>query len=76
MSAPRIPDFVTDAFIADSKWYNATTLAQSDQLRDFARLAQEQGKPLYIYVTQGTEVTAPALDLIRSTGGDIVRIFE
>ncbi len=76
MSKPRIPDFVSDTFIADSKWYQASTLSQSAQLRDFARLALEQGKPLYIFVRQDTHVTAPALRLIQSTGGNVIRVFK
>ena len=76
MSQPRIPDFVTDSFIADSKFYRNSTLSLSEQLRDFVRLAKKQNKPLYIYVSKQTHVTEPARDLIRSTGGDVIVKFE
>ncbi len=76
MTKPRIPDFITDTYIADSKFYKNSTLSSNEQLRDFVRLAKDENKPLYIYITQNAHVTDEALDLIRSTGGDIKRVFK
>jgi hypothetical protein len=76
MSTYRIPDFVGDDFIADSKFYGASALNVSPQLEDFVVLAQDLDVPLYIFVQEGTHVSKPAQALIRETGGDIIRIFE
>jgi RHS repeat-associated protein len=76
MERGRIPDFVTDQFIADAKFYGASSLTDSAQLRDFAALATSMELPLYIYVREGTQVTSRAQSLIESTGGSIIRAFE
>jgi hypothetical protein len=76
MSTYRIPDFIGDDFIADSKFYGASALNVSPQLEDFVTLARDQELPLYIFVREGTHVSGNALEMIQSTGGDIKRIFE
>ena len=76
MSTYRIPDFMGDGFIADSKYYGASSLNRNSQLEDFATLAVSQDVPLYIYVREGTHVSQPARELIQSTGGDVIRVFE
>jgi RHS repeat-associated protein len=72
----RVPDFVEPGYIADAKWYNASSLTESAQLRDFVLIARTQNKPLYIYVRQDTQVTDSARDLVEKTGGDIIRKFK
>jgi hypothetical protein len=75
MSQARIPDFVVQGrYIADSKFVQ--TLTQTAQLRDFAVLAQNMNVPMYVFVRANTYVTGPVLQLIRSTGGDVIRIFH
>ena len=76
MSTYRIPDFIGDDFIADSKFYGASALNVSPQLEDFVTLAKDQEVPLYIFVREGTHVSGNALKMIQTTGGDIIRVFE
>ncbi len=76
MSKARIPDIVTDAYIADAKLYRATDLTLRSQIRDFVQLAIHEQKPLFIYVAQQTHVSGPALDAIKQTGGDVIKLFQ
>ena len=75
MTTYRIPDFVDKTrLIADSKFVQ--TLNSTPQLKDLATLAKAWDIPLYIYVRVGTHVSGPALDLIQSTDGGVIRIFK
>jgi hypothetical protein len=72
----RIPDFITTAFIADSK--NVASLnypSEISQIRDMAVAAEDSNRTLWIFVRVNTEVAAELHVLVRSTGGDIVRYF-
>ncbi len=71
----RVPDFVTNNFIADAKFYSVSRLTLSDQLRDFVTIAHIERVPLYIYTHVNTVVTPRAMDLIKSTGGKVIDIF-
>jgi hypothetical protein len=72
----RIPDFIDHGrhFIADVKFYG-TTLPATQQLRDFAVYALEKGYRLYVFVRTDTPVTQNLVDLVKSTGGNIIRLL-
>ena len=76
MTRARRPDFVNinQGYIADSKWVKRLTI--TPQLRDFATLARARNVRLDIYVRQNTKVSAEALRLIQSTGGNVYRVFQ
>ncbi len=76
MSRPRIPDFISDEAIYEVKWYGASKLTMSSQLRDMAILARTKGIPFNIVVRQGTYVTDSVYELVESTGGQILRWFK
>ncbi len=74
----RIPDVTTDAYFAESK--NRRQLLAMDsrdyaQVAEMAAVAQEIGRPLWIYVRVNTTVEAAYFDLARQTGGDVVYYF-
>lgn len=76
MSRPRIPDYGPRQAIYEVKWYSASKLTSSSQLRDMAVLAEAKGIPFNIVVRQGTYVTDSVYDLVESTGGQILRWFK
>jgi hypothetical protein len=76
-SAWRIPDFVSDRFLAESK--NRANLPydgrEVDQIVDYAAAAISLGRPLWVYVRVNTPV-APEFDaLVESTGGAVIPYF-
>lgn len=75
MSRGRIPDFVGDNFIADAKWYDKSTVDLDAQLRDFLKIAENQGKPLWIYIRQNTKVASTVEPALSAVGGGVVRYF-
>jgi hypothetical protein len=44
----RSPDSVGDDFIADAKWYTRVSVMSSSHLRDYVRIASQEGKPLWL----------------------------
>jgi hypothetical protein len=75
----RIPDFVADGFIAESK--NAQTLVVSqdrnyEQIQEMAAVANVINRPLWIYVRTNTHVEHEFIEIARSTGGDVVYYFR
>jgi hypothetical protein len=76
----RIPDIVTDTYIAESKnTYNLLVQGNRHnilQITDFAAAARALGRPLWIYVRVDTLVDKQFLELARSTGGDVVYYFR
>lgn len=72
-SSHRLPDFVTDHYIADSK--NVYKLMDADQIADFALAAHMLGRPLWIFVRVDSIVDASYHQLVESTGGGIVYYF-
>jgi flagellar biogenesis protein FliO len=79
LSNYRIPDVVSTTIIADSKYYQSSVLRVDEQLSDFALIAEITNRDLWIFVPifeEGqTPYTSQALDLVRSTGGDIVAYY-
>lgn len=69
----RLPDFVGNNWIADSK--NVQILTTTDQLRDYLVAAQALKWAVWIYVRVDTQVDEPLETQVRSTGGGIVRYF-
>jgi hypothetical protein len=79
LSNYRIPDVVSNTIIADSKFYQNSTLRVDEQLKDFALIADVTNRDLWIFVPifeQGQEpYTSQALELVQSTGGEIVAYY-
>lgn len=76
-SSYRRPDFVTGSYIAESK--NGTSLLYSgrevDQIGDYVIAARALGIPLWVYTRVDTRVDAEFMDIVRTTGGDVVPYF-
>ena len=75
----RMPDFVSDTFIADSKneqglLYMANK-HDTDQIQDFVIASLLTNRRLYIYVRQSTVVSPEFVQLVESTGGAVVTYF-
>jgi len=70
-----IPDFFTDMYIADSKFYRASELKYDGQMQAFVDASLNLQIPLYIYVTMNTDVHPDVVNAVRSTGGDIIPYF-
>lgn len=74
-----IPDFITGRFIADAK--NVQDLSRTytstlTQITNYSAVANELNLPLWIYVRENTVVDQQYYDLVRSTGGNIIRYFQ
>jgi hypothetical protein len=71
----RIPDFVSDDIIAESKnrrvWYKRDL----DQIRAFTLASKELHRPLWVYVRHNTEVPEEYHEIVNTTGGRIVYYF-
>jgi hypothetical protein len=78
MKKPRIPDYVSleQKFIAEAKWVGKGRVAYTDQIIDTASLARHWNVRYGIYVRQNTSVSERVRELVESTGGRIIRIFE
>jgi len=75
----RIPDFVTNNYIAESK--NARQLAVShsrdfQQIQEMTAAAKEAGVPVWIYVRTESYVDDEYNKLAGSTGGGVIRYFR
>ncbi len=71
----RIPDFVTDDYIAEVK--NRVSLSVNErsiynQLRDYAAAADNLGIPFWLFVRTNTRVPDEIDRLVEATGGDVV----
>ncbi len=79
-SRNRIPDFVDNVkkprFFADSKLYRKSKLRFTDQLKDFVSLAEKNQAPFYLFVSKQTKYTDDLYKAVKSTGGDIVKLFD
>jgi hypothetical protein len=75
----RIPDFVSDGFIADSKNEQGLLYIgnkhDTDQIRDFVVASLLTNRRLYIYVRMNTTVSPEFDQLVESTGGAVVPYF-
>jgi hypothetical protein len=73
----RRPDFISPKFIAESKNQQDLlyTARDFDQIRDFAQAAKALHIPLWVYIRVDTTIDSPYKDLVKSTGGGIVRYF-
>ncbi len=73
----RIPDFISERFIAESK--NRQDLAYSgrevDQISDYVVAARALNIPLWVYVRVDTPVAPEFTRLVQSSGGDVVYYF-
>ena len=74
----RRPDFVTDRLIIESK--NVMLLDEDrrdplGQISDYAAVALNLGRPLWIYVRVNTAVDEKFYQLAESTGGGVVPYF-
>jgi len=71
----RIPDFITDRYIAESK--NTKTLDQgvAGQLQDYASAAKDLKRPLWIFVRVNTEVDPGFKQLAEDTNGGVTYYF-
>ncbi|QPC82069.1 hypothetical protein G4Y79_20660 [Phototrophicus methaneseepsis] len=74
----RLPDFITDNYIAEAKnrldWMSRYG-DQREQITDYAAAAIQLGVPLWVFVRVNTIVDEGMYDIVRSTGGDIVHYF-
>ncbi len=74
----RIPDFVTNTFIADSKNTEKLLVTHTHnypQIMDMVVAANQKRIPLWIFVRVNTEIDREFYQIVRSTGGDIVPYF-
>ncbi|MBA3868034.1 MAG: hypothetical protein H0X30_02670 [Anaerolineae bacterium] len=75
----RIPDFVTDGFIADSKNEQGLLYIgnkhDTEQIRDFVVASLLTNRRLYIYVRMNTVISSEFIQLVESTGGAVVPYF-
>jgi hypothetical protein len=74
----RIPDFITNTFIADSKNTEKLIVTHKhdyEQIMDMAVAANQKRIPLWIFVRVNTYIDQTILTIVRSTGGDIVPYF-
>jgi hypothetical protein len=74
----RVPDFVTDEIIAESK--NAKRLLTSyerdyQQIQEIAIAAKALNRPFWLYVRHNTEVAPEYHTIVESTGGRVVYYF-
>lgn len=74
----RIPDFVSSSYLADSK--NVVQLLETqtrefEQIQDYAAAARKLDVPLWIFVRTDTEVDQAYYDIVKPTGGGIVKYF-
>lgn len=75
LGATRIPDFVSEWFIADSK--NTSNLyPERGQLEDMGTAALAKARPLYVFVRINTVVDSNLEQQIQSTGGGVIRYFR
>ena len=78
--AYRIPDFVGEDFIVESKNLAKLPVSQNSssnfkQIEDMAKGAKQLGIPLWVYVRKDTWVADDYYDVVESTGGGIVKYF-
>jgi hypothetical protein len=74
----RIPDFVSNNFIAEAKNRQDLLVGQSDQLQqitDYAAAATALRRPLWLFTRVDTIIDPPYQQLVEGTGGQIVRYF-
>ena len=75
----RIPDFVSNDFIADSKNEQGLLYMgnphDTEQIRDFVVASLLTNRRLYIYVRMNTIVSPEFVQLVESTGGAVVPYF-
>lgn len=74
----RLPDFIADGFIADSK--NTKKLPSADatqvaQITDYSIAALQLKRPLWLYVRIDTQVDPRYTQLAEATGGGVVYYF-
>lgn len=75
----RIPDFVGRGFIAESK--NGRNLLyvgdsrEIGQINDYVIGARTLKRPLWVYTRVDTKVSPDFVEIVRSTGGDVVPYF-
>lgn len=77
VSRARIPDFVTDTLIADSK--NARDIPfnaeEAREIADYALLAQLTNREFWLFVRIDTVVSEEVYQTVKLTGGDVVYYF-
>jgi hypothetical protein len=75
----RVPDFVTDAYIAEAKNYAPISgdvyEANRDQFDAFMAMANELDLPLWVFVAVDSEVSPEFRASVEATGGGIVAYF-
>ncbi|MFN8372074.1 MAG: hypothetical protein U0694_04265 [Anaerolineae bacterium] len=74
----RIPDFVTDTYIAEAKNYapnNDVYSSNREQLDAFMAMAAYLERPLWLYVAVDSRVSPEFQYLVEQTGGGIVLYF-
>lgn len=76
----RIPDFVTDKFIAESKNTDGLPYIGSNrevsQIQDYVTAALLMRVPLYVYTRIETPTDPRFVTLVESTGGAVVPYFQ
>lgn len=69
----RLPDFITDDYIADSK--NVAVLRDIRQLREVTAAALAMEMPFWVFVRVDTVVDPAYVHLVEATGGGVVYYF-
>jgi hypothetical protein len=77
MSSYRMPDFVGSGFLAESKNEQGLlyTGREVDQIQDYVMAAILMRASLWVYVRIDTNVAPEFIQLVQSTGGNIVYYF-
>ena len=75
----RIPDFVTDDFMAEAKNSRGLLINQKrnyEQIKEIAKACIEKGIPLWLFVRHNTLVDNEYHEIVEETGGRILYYFS
>ena len=76
ISTYRRPDMVGLSFIGESKFYSSSTLGVThtfDQIKDYMRIAEQEGKAFYLFVHVDTAISQQIIELVGDK--NIYRVF-
>jgi hypothetical protein len=72
-----LPDLIGQDFLGEVKFLDKTPEVKGrGQQKDTAAVARARSIPYYLFTTEGTHVQQGLKNLIESTGGEIIYLFE
>lgn len=72
----NIPDFITDRYIVESKDALKMDARSQEQLPNFALMAIQLKRPLWLFVSHRTAIPPHITQLVEQTGGKVVPYFS